>query len=53
MRVDSYRFGSDTPTYLIEMLNKFGVLPSRIGGNEDVAADYAAQTDRMQSVTPL
>jgi hypothetical protein len=31
-RLDSYWFGSGTPTYLIEMLNKFGVLPSKIGG---------------------
>ena len=52
-RLDSYWFGSGTPTYLIEMLNKFGVLPSRIGGNEAVAADFDAPTERMQSVTPL
>ena len=52
-RLDSYWFGSGTPTYLIEMLNKFGVLPSRIGGNEAVAADFDAPTERMQSITPL
>ena len=52
-RLDFYWFGSGTPTYLIEMLNKFGVLPSRIGGNEAVAADFDAPTERMQSVTPL
>ena len=52
-RLDSYWFGSGTPTYLIEMLNKFGVLPSRIGGNEAVAADFDAPTERMQNVTPL
>ncbi len=32
-KIDSYWFGSGTPTYLIEMLRKFGVEPSRIGGN--------------------
>ena len=52
-RLDFYWFGSGTPTYLIEMLNRFGVLPSRIGGNEAVAADFDAPTERMQSVTPL
>ena len=52
-RLDSYWFGSGTPTYLIEMLNRFGVLPSRIGGNEAVAADFDAPTERMESITPL
>ena len=52
-RLDSYWFGSGTPTYLIEMLNKFGVLPSQIGGNEAVAADFDAPTERMESITPL
>ncbi len=46
-------FGSGTPTYLIEMLNRFGVLPSKIGGNEVVAADFDAPTERMESITPL
>lgn len=44
-----YWFGSGTPTYLIEVLNKFGVLPSPIGGNEAVAADFDAPTERMES----
>ena len=52
-RLDSYWFGSGTPTYLIEMLNRFGVLPSKIGGNEVVAADFDALTERMESITPL
>ena len=52
-RLDSYWFGSGTPTYLIEMLNRFGVLPSQIGGNEAVAADFDAPTERMESITPL
>ena len=52
-RLDSYWFGSGTPTYLIEMLNRFGVLPSKIGGNEVVAADFDAPTERMESITSL
>lgn len=50
---NSYWFGSGTPTYLIEMLNKFGVLPSEIGGIEAVAAEFDAPTERMTSITPL
>lgn len=52
-KFDSYWFGSGTPTYLIEMLNKFGVVPSKIGGTEAVSADFDAPTERMTSITPL
>ncbi len=52
-KIDSYWFGSRTPTYLIEMLRKFGVEPSRIGGMEAMAADFDAPTERIESITPL
>ena len=52
-KFNSYWFGSGTPTYLIEMLNKFGVLPSEIGGIEAVAAEFDAPTECMTSITPL
>ena len=52
-KFNSYWFGSGTPTYLIEMLNKFGVLPSEIGGIEAVAAESDAPTERMTNITPL
>ena len=52
-KFNSYWFGRGTPTYLIEMLNKFGVLPSEIGGIEAVAAEFDAPTERMTSITPL
>ena len=52
-RLDSYWFGSGTPTYLIEMLKKYGVLPSKIGGNEATAEEFDAPTERMVSITPL
>ncbi len=52
-KIDSYWFGSGTPTYLIEMLNKYGVTPSCIGGEEASAVDFDAPTERMSSVTPL
>ena len=52
-KFNSYWFGSGTPTYLIEMLNKYHVLPSGIGGVEAVSADFDAPTERMTSVIPL
>ena len=35
------------------MLRKYGVLPSRIGGNEAIAEEFDAPTERMASITPL
>ncbi len=52
-KMDSYWFGSGTPTYLIEMLNKFDVLPSTIGGEEVLPSDFDAPTGRMDNPTPL
>ncbi|WP_165157341.1 AAA family ATPase, partial [Parabacteroides sp. ZJ-118] len=52
-RIDSYWFGSGTPTYLIEMLRKFHVIPQEIGNRKCVAADFDAPTERMTSITPL
>ena len=51
--LESYWFGSGTPTYLIEMLRKFDVQPSEIEGIEAVAEDFDAPTERMESITPL
>lgn len=52
-KMDSYWFGSGTPTYLIEMLKKFNVLPSTIGGEEVILSDFDASTGRMDNPTPL
>ena len=52
-RLGAYWFGSGTPTYLIEMLNKFNVPPSKIGGTEAMASDFDAPTERMTSIVPL
>ena len=52
-RVDSYWFASGTPTYLIEMMRKFGVAPSQIGRNRAMASAFDAPTERMTSLTPL
>ena len=53
-RIKPYWFETGTPTYLIEMLRKFGVVPSQVGKEEDVtAADFDAPTERMSTITPL
>ena len=52
-RIDSYWFGSGTPTYLVEMLRKYHVIPQEIGNRKCVAADFDAPTERMTSITPL
>ena len=52
-KMNSYWFGSGTPTYLIEMLRKFGVVPSKIGGEEASSFDFDAPTERMATVVPL
>ena len=52
-RLNSYWFGSGTPTYLIEMLCKFQVIPQEIGGRKCEASDFDAPTERMTDITPL
>ena len=52
-KIDSYWFGSGTPTYLIEMLRKFGVTPQHIGGRKALAESFDAPTERMEDITPL
>lgn len=52
-RISSYWFGSGTPTYLIEMLNKYQVIPQEISGRKCEASDFDAPTERMTDITPL
>ena len=52
-RLNSYWFGSGTPTYLIEMLNKYHVIPQEIGGRWVATSAFDAPTERMTSITPL
>ena len=52
-KIESFWFGSGTPTYLIEMLNKFQVIPQEISGRKCEAADFDAPTERMTDITPL
>ena len=52
-KIDSYWFGSGTPTYLIKMLGKFGVNPSDIGPKQAKASIFDAPTETMTNITPL
>ena len=49
----SYWFGSGTPTYLIKMLDKFGVNPSEIGPKQAKASIFDAPTETMTNIAPL
>ena len=54
LELNNYWFGSGTPTYLIEMLRKFGITPTELGGRmEATASDFDAPTERLTSMTPL
>ena len=48
-----YWFSSGTPTYLINMLNKYDVLPASIAPIEDLASAFDAPTEKMKTITPL
>ncbi|ADY37504.1 AAA-ATPase [Phocaeicola salanitronis DSM 18170] len=52
-KLESFWFGSGTPTYLIEMLNKYQIIPQAIGGRQCEASDFDAPTERMTDITPL
>ena len=49
----SYWFSSGTPTYLINMLRKFDVLPTNIAPIDAVASAFDAPTEKMKTITPL
>ncbi len=49
----NYWFGSGTPTYLIEMLRKYNVVPSKIGGRLVLASAFDAPTENIKDITPL
>ena len=53
MKLDSYWFGSGTPTYLIEMLRKYDVIPQELGQREALASAFDAPTESLQNITPL
>ena len=52
-RIDSYWFASGTPTYLIEMMRKFSVIPSYIGKKRALASAFDAPSEGLKSILPL
>ncbi len=52
-KVDYYWFGSGTPTYLIEMLRKYGVSAEKIGEQYADASMFDAPTETMTNALPL
>lgn len=48
-----YWFSSGTPTFLINMMKKFDVLPSEISKIEADASEFDAPTENMTTLTPL
>ena len=52
-RIDSYWFASGTPTYLIEMMKKFHVMPSQIRAMKALSSAFDAPTETMESIIPL
>ncbi len=53
-KIDSYWFGSGTPTYLIEMIRKFGMTALQLGGEARARKeDFDAPTERLTSIIPL
>ena len=49
----NYWFSSGTPTYLIEMLRKYNVVPSKIGCGSVQAKSFDAPTENLKNITPL
>ena len=52
-KTKAYWFGTGTPTYLINMLRKFNVLPTRITKMYAKASSFDAPTENMTTITPL
>lgn len=52
-KLGNYWFGSGTPTFLIEMLRKYNVIPQAIGQREVFATAFDAPTERLTDITPL
>ena len=52
-RLGNYWFGSGPPTILIEMMRKFGVAPSQIGGKRLGANGFDAPAEKLTSIVPL
>ena len=53
-KLDSYWFGSGTPTYLLNMMRKFGFTPIDLGERLEAGKDdFDAATETMTTIIPL
>ncbi len=52
-KINSYWFGSGTPTYLINMMRKFKVVPSQLCEMRAKSSSFDAATETMASLIPL
>ena len=52
-KVDSYWFGSGTPTYLFEQMKRFGTNILSLEKNMASASDFDAPTENMSTALPL
>lgn len=51
--IEPFWFSTGTPTYLLEMMKKFNVLPTEYGHLEAEASDFDAPTEQVTNLTPL
>ena len=52
--IDSYWFGTGTPTYLINMMRQYDFLPADLGETIEVGKkDFDAPTETMTTIVPL
>ncbi len=53
-KIDAYWFSSGTPTYIIEMMKKFGATPTKLGDEiQTFASEFDTPMERMSSIIPL
>ena len=52
-RIRPYWFSTGTPTFLLEMLRKFNVLPNKIGKMSARESEFDTPTEGMHTITPL
>ena len=52
-KLDSYWFGSGTPTYLVNMMRKYRALPTDICQVEADKSEFDAPTETLSTIVPL
>ncbi len=52
-QLGAYWFGSGTPSYLVNMMRKYGTLPTDIGPVEANESEFDAPTENLNTIVPL